>query len=334
MSITAPLVLWLAATQAPQEDKEIASFARAYHARVKELARAEEGDARRDSGILLDTRGIATGRVVDRRGNPVEGAAVEITHFTEEGPLGWAETDREGKFAAALRARKAGGWNLVVKAPGFVRWARGKLDGGVVDREVMLEREVNAELIESLAEEKDAEARLWLLFEIIGPRRNRAQDEMETLYKDIGRIRTDLLRVVRSGLFKKRDERDFSPHSRALRLLAYWGEPEDEPLLKEWLAKEKWARPAKVAIEGATVEEACERCREAVFAGIPEERRTSNLFSKPILGFDGRRALVRYSVTYAHWGYEEHLVFAQREGKWCLRYAVEILRACKNIREE
>jgi protocatechuate 3,4-dioxygenase beta subunit len=96
-----------------------------------ELALVDLADGEHRSGLeLVVSAGIAvTGTVVDGRGRPVEGAAVELLPAEDgtrhgQGDSGGAATDGEGRFRIDHRAE--GAYDLVATARGFAAtWRRG-----------------------------------------------------------------------------------------------------------------------------------------------------------------------------------------------------------------
>ena len=177
----------------------------------------------------------ATGLVVDRRGRPVADARVVIECGSDE-RHGEGRTGSDGRFEI-LYSHPEEKMGLTVTAPGFTRWAVAAVydPHELAGYRVRLDRELGRDFLTSLVAEPDPESRIWGLLEIVGERQFGL--EVADAFPYLGALRADLLAIVKSQAFARPDDepRPGSPDKQARRLLAFWADPADEPLVRDWL---------------------------------------------------------------------------------------------------
>lgn len=325
------------------EDQQTAidAAAKTYYAELRGYHKSEKSATDRNLKAMWDEStsvpSTATGLVLDRWGRPVPGATIVLQKESDHGELESRKTEEDGKFRVEISEKKYRGLDLIVTAPGFARWAQGSIYGGLENKEVRLDQEIDAKFIAALLAEKDFKSRCWMLLEIIG--RRQSEVEIEKIYPDIGKLRSDLLAVISSHRFEDIDvspERnddarfDNSPSRRAIQMLSYWCDSNDGDILKAWLQGQGTlgkarAQAAPPEMSAPTIDELCALWREHHFKKekIEKEKRPPSSFSKPIMGAGENRALVDFQVTYAHWGYSDRLVLVKDGDQWRPRFVVD-----------
>jgi hypothetical protein len=292
-------------------DSVLRRVASAYYGQVKKAdARQQELDARTTRSMWaksMPTPPSADGHVFDRKGVPIVGADVVVEGETTDDLLGQGTTDEKGYFKISLKHVSYRGLDLIIMKNGYTRWARGGIYGGIVDYQVLLDREIDKSYLNSIVAQKSPEERLWQLLEIIGPRQMGL--EVEGIYPTLGDLRPDLLEVVRSGVFNTKDDKHSSPADRARHFLEFWHDPADASLFGD-------AQPPDIS--GQTLQEVCEKWADYHFAREKVEKRTLNSFSDPIFGPEEKHALITFDVMYAHWGYSQRLVLLHDGQTWKL----------------
>ena len=141
-------------------------------------------------------------------------------------------------------------------------------------------------------------------------------EQIGLLFTYVGRLRPELLAVAGttdpSIEAAQRDTARF--------LLALWGDPADIDLPR---GESLDVADAPAGIAGAGPEEACEAYVVPHFT--KEEVKppyTLHRCGQPMLDPDGTRALVEFTVRYAHWAYWELLVVVREGERWRLRSVV------------
>ena len=292
-------------------DPVLDRVATSYYGQV-EMASAkwQEQEAQYKQSLNAGTRpppAAANGRVVDRKGGPIAGAAVVIQSRSADDMLGQCVTDKDGRFAISLMkptSDRQPELSIIVTHQGQARWAqRGSFPGVLV----RMDRDIVPAYLGAVTTQADPEERLWMLLEIVGSRQMVL--DVERLYPAIGTLRPDLLQVIRSGKFAIKDDKRSSPADRARAFLEFWHDPADAELFS--------SVPPSVAISGKTIQEACKRWEDHYFAKAQGQRPMSS-FSEPIVGADKKHGLVTFSVIYAHWGYSMRLVLLYDGRAWNL----------------
>ncbi|HSK77022.1 MAG TPA: carboxypeptidase-like regulatory domain-containing protein [Thermoanaerobaculia bacterium] len=264
----------------------------------------------------------AMGLVVDLRGRPVDYARVVVECGAGE-IHGEGRTGADGRFEIPYSnpEEKMG---LTVTAPGFTRWAVVAVyePHELVDYRVRLDREIGRHFLKALVAEPDPESRIWGLLEILGSRQ--FSYDIAEVFPFLGALRADLLAILESRAFTRPDDepRPGSPDEQARELLAFWADPRDEPLVRDWKRARSVVLPASELsgedLFGACTAWAAESCKSRTDTNPPPA-----FCDVKATDAEGTRALVNLSVRYAYWGSEEHLVFV-REGKsWKLRLVVQ-----------
>jgi len=286
--------------------------AREYNALVTGAAVEDQVTSRRDQTAMWDENfpvpGVATGRVVNRRGEPVAGALVDIETEETDKRLGRGWTDRAGRFQIPLATDKYRGLSLTVTADDYHRWAVGGIYGGVVEHRVQLDREVNRAFVDALLAEKDVERRMWMLLEVVGPREFGM--ELKDIFSYIGRLRSDLHLLIRSGAFAGGKE---PPAKVAAWFLYCWEDPADAKLTKPEAKRQVSLLADEKEISGETIEEVLEKW-------MPEHPdNPPRNFSEPVMDAAGTHALVECYVHYAHWGYSRRAIMVRQNNRWHLK---------------
>jgi hypothetical protein len=301
------------------------TVAKAYYAQVQQAAKAEKKAQERDANAMRSetppTPKMATGLVVDRQGRTISGARIVIEREASDEVLGEGTTDAAGRFEVTLSTQSYKGLTLTATKDGFARWAMGGLYGGIVNFRVRLDRQIDEGFWKALNDEHDKERRLWMLLEIVGDRQ--FSTEAQEIFPHIGALREELLHLVHSKAFAVKDGRYSSPAETACYLLAYWYDPNDEPLFRDWLKNQKHIEFPKKTLAGETITEVCTQWADHHFAGKKPEERTFNSFGKPLVDSTGDHALIEFWVEYKHWGYSQWLVLTKREGTWQLGFVAE-----------
>ena len=262
-----------------------------------------------------------TGIVVDRRDRPVVGAQVVVESWGDE-RFGEGRTGDDGRFDIPLARKADEDLGLTVTAPGFVRWAVAATyePHELVGYRVRLDRELGRDFMTTLAAEPDPESRIWGLLEIIGHRQ--LDFKVAAVFPYLGVLRTDLRAVVESKAFTRPDDppREGSPDDQARELLAYWGDPADEPLVGAWMRVRRGVRSVP-PFTGDDLVPLCATYAQYTF----QQEDVAPRFSCLEAAADAARTrtLVDLNVRYAHWGYTEHLVVMREGTVWKLRFVVE-----------
>ena len=311
------------AAEAPV-DAAIEAAAKSYYARVREHEKREKAALDRGTEAMGDESfkppAVATGLVRDRFDEPVPNAKIVVAkEASSDQALGEASTDATGRFRIPLKSNAYRGLTLTVTAKGFDRWACGGIYGGLVDYPVRLDRVVGDACFAAIRAEPDRSRRVSMLLDMVGTRQM-GSPELPLLYPRLGALREDLLAIAQSASFAAKDDRGESPAERARRLLIFWFDPADEPLIRKWVAQS----PGRLRLEdksAATIEAVCAAYADWHFGHKKE--RTFNRFSEPLFGPDKDHALVEFEVRYADWGYSEYLVLLKQKDRWALKLVAE-----------
>ena len=320
-TVVAALILLsfgLPARSAPEEPRVGAAkvVAGRYYALLKEAGERVEEPSRPSASPPH-----VTGIVVDRRGRPVASAQVVVQSWGEE-QFGAGRTGADGRFDIQLTRKTDEDLGLTVTAPGFARWA---VAGSykphqLVGYRVRLDRELGRDFMTALAAEPDPESRIWGLLEIVGDRQ--LGFKVAAVFPYLGALRADLRAIVESKAFTRPDDppREGSPDDQARELLAYWGDPADEPLVGAWMRVRRGVR----SVPPFTGDDLFSVC--GTYAQYTSQQEdVAPRFSCLEAAADAARtrALYDLNVRYAHWGYTEHLVLKREGTAWKLRFVVE-----------
>ena len=248
------------------------------------------------------------GRVIDRKGHPVAGVRVVVEKGSGGRKLGRGVTDENGYFNIKLKKTSYKGLSLTITKKKYARWAVSGFYGGIVNYAVQIDREIDKSYLKAITEQVDYEERLWMLFEVIGSRTMGSLD-VEDIYPFLGDMRQDLIAVIRSGLFDRKDDKWSSPSERAKSFLEFWYDPADES---------SFTKLPSIDISGQTINEVCKKYSDCHFKEEKVEERTFNAFSLPIFGSDEKHALVTFHVEYKHWGYSQILALYHDGKVWRL----------------
>jgi hypothetical protein len=291
-----------------------------YYALVAEEAAAERetavpASARKEENVPSPPN--ATGMVVDRRGRPVVGARVAVESWGGE-HLGEGRTGAGGRFDVPVLRKTGEDLGLEVTAPGFDRWAvTGYKPHELIGYRVRLDRELGRDFLAALAAEPALESRIWGLLEIVGERQ--FGFKVADVYPSLGVLRADLRAIVESQAFLRPDDppREGSPDELARELLAYWGDPADEPLFRAWVR----AQGKAPSSTGGDLISVCATYAQYSF----KKEGAAPPFSCVQAAADaaGTRALVDLNVRYAYWGYTKQLVLMREGTAWKLRFVVD-----------
>ncbi|HET9768251.1 MAG TPA: hypothetical protein VFS60_15465 [Thermoanaerobaculia bacterium] len=276
------------------------------------------------SGLAAAARtkpATATGRVLDVHGQPVAGAAIEVSITTQEYKsltIGEGTTDTNGRFALDLSTTSYGDLGLGVEAPGFKNWGWAGFPEGIVAEEIVLSRVIDRSFLERLRSVGDREAHARGVFEIA------ASDdlpEIPELFPYLGELRPELAAIVRARTSEPKLKRDGStPADHALRLLALRADPADDALVEPWM-KEEWAfEPALTKVSGESIYQVCSRWGDVHFAkeGVSKQPPPSYCQDQ-VVDSGGLHAMALWSVRYMYWGYSMYLVMRREGDRWVLR---------------
>jgi hypothetical protein len=313
------LPFFIGTLSAHSGDQDVAQL---YYARAAQHRAAEKTPGRPSptaSGIVRNSldEPVAGATVIVIRVRSVDG----LTQFDE---VAKGTTDDSGRFAIAAKTRAKDDIGLEVHAPGFMPWRRWA--GGTVEGEsVVLNRVIDDAWFADVEREGDPVRRLSLLLDLVGRRAFNSSDSderIEQYYSHLGSVRDELLTIARSQPFAAvDDEYDRSPAQRAKKLLIYWFDPEDEPLIRQW-ADEEAFRYFHLNIEctGDSPGEALSAYAEAHFAREPE---TFHYFTGEVLSPDGRHGYAVFTVRYANWGYWQPIVLLREGDQWKVKLVSE-----------
>jgi hypothetical protein len=318
------LVLFGAAETGMPADTTIEAVANRHYALVREHEKRERAAFERSSKAMEEknTRPptVATGFVRDRLDQPVPDARIVVANEgASDEVLGESKTDAKGRFRVHLKSNAYRGLTLTVEAKGFERWACGGRYGGLVDFPVRLDRAIDDDYFAAIQAETARSRRVCRLLDLVG-NRFMGNPELPLLYPRLGAVRQDLLAIALCPAFAPKDDRGDSPAGRAKRLLIFWHDPDDMPLIRKWVAE----NPGRLRLEdksAATIEAACQAYVDGHF-GHGKERPSHDL-SSPVFGPGRDHALIEFTVRYAHWGYSEYLVLVKHKDQWRLKLVSE-----------
>lgn len=303
-------------------DRILKEIAKSYYSQVAEAEkRIQESQERRQSDRKSGSFTMpmtATGKIVDRWGNPVAGLSVDVTRNNDERIIGLGKTNRLGEFNLELTTGDYRNVFTTVtdEKNKYSRWAQGGFNSGIVDAYIQLDREVNQSFLKQLTAESDEKRRLMLLMEVIGNRQFSLDLPEHYIY--IGAMREDLLRIIESHEFEKKAG-NASPAERAQFLITVWNADEDKSLIEEWLSnKEDNYKPSQV-FSGTTIDEACKAFVDQYWADTKPEQRPTNSMGAPVIDKSEQHAIIDYSVDYAQWGYAKRLVLRKQKEQWVIK---------------
>jgi hypothetical protein len=312
-----PFLIGTLSVRAENED-----VAQPYYAR-QARHRTEEDTPRSRSSI-------ASGIVRNALDEPVAASTVVVIRVRTVGGhtkfdrLAEATTDASGRFAVAVKTRARDDIGLEVHAPGFMMWRRWA-GGTVEDESIVLNRIIDDAYFSDVEREEDPQRHLSLLLDLLGRRAFNSYDfdeRIEQFYSHLGSVHDDLLNIAQSPSFAVVDEEHGeSPAQRAKNLLIYWSDPEDEPLIRQWV-QEKEFQHFRLDAEGSggTPSEAVHAHATAHFRREPE---TFHYFTEPVFSPDCKHAYVVFVVRYANWGYWQPIVLLKQDAQWQVKLAGE-----------
>ena len=272
---------------------------------------------------------IATGIVVNKRGQPIAEAEVVIEAEAAREVLGRGRTNDKGHFHIPLSRDSYRGLDLEVNAKAYLRWAQGGIYGGLVDFRVEMDRVINQDFADEVLAQEDLGERLWLLLALVGERHILSGCDMREFYPLLGQLRQDLMRIATSDAFTtagfdwiRRKRNDvLPPREMARYYLLLWHDPVDEPLFKKWDMKVGLTDVDFQQFNGETTEEVCEKWADYELARHAERPRSPSFSPPMICGAQMDHALVHFMikdnmfVTYGQW-----LIIVRQEGKWYLKF--------------
>jgi hypothetical protein len=267
----------------------------------------------------------ATGKVLNIQGEAVENA--EITISTEESDisLGKGKTDENGNFHIRLSQSDYRGLAIKVLKNSYRRTAFTGIYGGIVDYEVRLGREINESFLQELLNEKESKHKFWLLLEIIGSNDLIYPIDADSIiFPYLGSLRPLMLKMLKSNLFEKWDDKISSPANRIICYLHLWHEPSDQAIIeqvKSIRAHQKIQFVENVSAE--TIDEVCSRWADMHFKQEKVERRPPYSCLIDAIDPTGKHALATFSVMYAQWGYSYKLILVKEGNIWELKSAMK-----------
>jgi hypothetical protein len=262
---------------------------------------------------------VASGRVTDLQGRPVAGALVESA-------LGDGRSDAQGGFQILL-SEPVKELSLTVEHPGFQRWS---LYGASPDRDglyqIRLTRTIGSEYLTELAAQTEPARFQWLARDLLTPSMGTVGETlpMEEVLPFLKTLRPWLraLLPAKPALVKQRDLPE--QQHRAILLLAYLGDPQDDALVDAWASKQNFvARPPKPC-QGATADTAAREWQKVHFAKEgygPSQSVPYNTMQTQIAPSDDH-GLVLHTVRYAHWGYSQYGVLVRLNDTWEVRRVI------------
>ncbi|HEX6096591.1 MAG TPA: carboxypeptidase-like regulatory domain-containing protein [Thermoanaerobaculia bacterium] len=262
---------------------------------------------------------IASGIVRNGLDEPVAGATVLVIRVrtvdgrTQFDELAQGVTDSSGRFAIPAETGPNDAIGLEVRAPGFMLWRRWA-GGTVEDEPIVLNRVIDDAYFADLARERDPARRSSLLLDLVGRRALHSYDSderIEQYYAHLGSIREDLLAIAQSE--------PLAVAQRAKNLLIHWFDPQDEPLIRQWVQEEALDHfRLDIDSTGSSPDEAWRAYAEAHFAREP---KTLHYFTGAAYSPDCKHAYVVFVVRYANWGYWQPLVLLDEGTRWKVKLA-------------
>ncbi|HSK80332.1 MAG TPA: carboxypeptidase regulatory-like domain-containing protein [Thermoanaerobaculia bacterium] len=262
-----------------------------------------------------------TGQVIDAHGAPIVGARVALV-TGQRVPVGSGTTDAAGRYSFDLGPHPRESLILKAEGEGFERWSGwvgwDRLDGLTI----LLDRKVDSAYLEALRGVSNAPDRVWRIDEILAV--DDTNFSIEALFPYLGELREDL-RAASQRSTRTLDHGDLLAE-RALKLLAFWGDPADRALFDPWLAENPWLRSPPEEVEVPDPGAMCRAWAEVHFRHEGAGFRAPRYFcTEPVIDPAGLRVLMLFDVTSGLYHYNMHLVFERKSTSepWRLRSVIE-----------
>jgi hypothetical protein len=207
---------------------------------------------------------------------------------------------------------------LRVAAPGFAPWA-GRIPANRADRPTALDVALDPELdaawfarLRALSGATEREHQVALLLA-----HDHLREQLAAVFPFLAEIRRELL--VATGWTSRQTVQRRSPFvDEAHLLLALLGDPADRERLAPWLAANPWVVVDPAALPPLAPAAGADLCTAWAAAHLAREGCGTPLWScDPLVwSVSGERGLLRFSVFYAHWGYDLWVVFSRAEDGW------------------
>ena len=267
---------------------------------------------------------VAVGQVTDLQGRPVAGAQVQAGREDPSSPT--AHTDAQGRFELALPA-PATSLSLTVLHPEFQRWS---LYGASPDQhgvyQIRLTRNIGRPYLAELTAQTAPASFQRLSRDLLTPSQGSVGDSlpMAEILPFLKALQPWLRAALpeRRARLKRKDLPE--PERRALLLLAFLGDPQDDPLVEAWASKQHYVgRPPKGS-RGATADAAVQAWRKAHFEkeGCDPQQIPYHTLDTQIAP-RGDHGLALLTVRYAFWGYSRYAVLVRSGGAWEVRRVID-----------
>jgi len=289
-----------------------------YYKQIKQLKESRERhhSAMRDEKFPVPTE--ATGKILNRKGEPIQNAEITITTESSDILLGKGRTDESGNFHISLNHSNYRRLTIEVLKNQYGRFALTGILRGIVDYEVRLDRDIDESFLQKLLNEKKLNHQIWLLLEIIGTN-NSTTDRNENflIFPYLGLLRPLMLKVLKSNLFEKKDDRFLSPADRIISYLHLWHDPSDQTIIEQIKSVNTIQFIENISAE--TIAEVCSLWADIHFEQEKVKQRPSYDYSVNAIDSAKKHALATFRVWYAHWGYSYRLILFKEGSIWKLK---------------